>query len=720
MNRYIPAIITGFAVTPFLVLQPVLAQTPDLLTARQSVVLVQNEAGVRQGTGFIVSGNNGTYSVLTAGHVVQERQPPNGQLRVVTVTGENIPVVAEVIPGRDLALLQFSSNQQYRAINILSGNIDELPLPTRIFVLGYPATGGREPEILGGNISSRQPSPRGSGVSIFHTAPTVRGISGSPVLTERGEVVGIHVGRDDQGGVREAIPLDQERYKQIVSSVFIRLARNNLEAGNYAEAITSIEQGIKQSILSNSLETDEILAYAYFAQGNNEEARRISRRISSSNANAALLLGAISYRTGDYINAISNANEVVRLDNRNLGNYALAIIGLSESANNPSQASLLSANSNTERAVRSLPSSAFINFAHACVRRRSLDNEGSARFANEGNRNNRPIPDIFLRIVIPSLQETVIKDCLDNLPVQLPSQFGRYRIAESINLESGATSIAVSRDNQFVAVGMRNGTVSVYNLQTRSRTGIFSSGQPNTAISSVAFSPNGQEIAIASGSGEVRIFNVNRSERHRYSIDGGVSPLIIFRDNSSLFVGNRNGTLKIVRDQQTIVAENHDGGISSLTLSPNSNLLVSGGVNGTIRVWNAADLTPVDNYQAHQRGVQSLAFSADGNQIISAGLDDVIKSCSWQTKECSEVTRSSSPEGISSLAVAINGHVAFSNLNFLGSGNNAIFLQNTRSGESFGDLSGHTRQINALAYTSDGRFFVSGSDDQTLIIWEVK
>lgn len=293
MNRYIPAIITGFAVTP-LIMQQVLAQPSNLYQqVRQSVVLIQNEAGARQGTGFIVSGGNGTYSVLTAGHVVQERQPPNTQLRIVTVTGETIPVVAEVIPGRDLALLQFRSTQEYRAANILPSNVDDLSLPTRIFVLGYPATGGREPEILGGNISSRQPSQSG-GISIFHTAPTVGGMSGSPVLTERGEVVGIHVGRTEQGGVREAIPLDQERYKQIISSIFIRLARNNLEAGNFAEAIANIDQGRGQGI-PDSEQTNIILAYAYFGLDNFDKAREAVRRASSINANTNLLLAIINY-----------------------------------------------------------------------------------------------------------------------------------------------------------------------------------------------------------------------------------------------------------------------------------------------------------------------------------------------------------------------------------------------------------------------------------------
>ena len=147
------------------------------------------------------------------------------------------------------------------------------------------------------------------------------------------------------------------------------------------------------------------------------------------------------------------------------------------------------------------------------------------------------------------------------------------------NVGGEVHSIALSPDGQWIAAGLRNGVICVWNATTGEAVAGPFTGHTNV-VTSVGFSPDGQHIVSGSWDKTICVWNATTGE----AVAGP-------------FTG-------------------HKYAVTSVGFSPDGQHIISGSSDETIRLWNATSRGMVTgSCVAHPHLATSLGFSSDGLQI---------------------------------------------------------------------------------------------------------
>ncbi|MDB9307512.1 tetratricopeptide repeat protein [Aphanizomenon sp. CS-733/32] len=165
---------------------------PQLQTiAKQITVRVRDKERGASGTIFARKGNS--YLVVTNSHVVRRIN----NINIITADGQKYP--AKILPNTnfdqfDLTILEFTSNQQYCLPSEIADRIAsfDINLETPVMAAGYAVsedklvlTTGKIQQIIS------QPSLK-DGYEIGYTSDIQQGMSGGPIISNTGNLIGIN------------------------------------------------------------------------------------------------------------------------------------------------------------------------------------------------------------------------------------------------------------------------------------------------------------------------------------------------------------------------------------------------------------------------------------------------------------------------------------------------------------------------------------------------
>ncbi|QLE50902.1 serine/threonine protein kinase [Nostoc sp. C057] len=285
---------------------------------------------------------------------------------------------------------------------------------------------------------------------------------------------------------------------------------------------------------------------------------------------------------------------------------------------------------------------------------------------------------------------------------------------------SSVNALAISPDDYTLASASDDKIVKLWDLNTQKI--LASLLGHSQAVKSVAFSPDGQILATASDDKTIKLWQVD--------------------------------TLKEIC---TLLGHSH--AVKSVAFSPDGQILASGSWDKTIKLWDVNTGTEICTITGHQLQVNSVAFSPQGQLLASASYDRTIRLWhiptrgrgagsreqrdmnSAELKDHSQAAEDIPPFPLPptplppvenrpcySLLSTLSGHawavltVAFSpdgNILATGSDDNTIKLWEVNTGQLICTLVGHSWSVVAVAFTADGETLLSASCDKTVKLWKV-
>lgn len=327
-------------------------------------------------------------------------------------------------------------------------------------------------------------------------------------------------------------------------------------------------------------------------------------------------------------------------------------------------------------------------------------------------------------------------------------------------------SVAFSPDENLMLTGSADNTAKLWERETGKTLRVFE--HPNTVLA-VAYAADGQHIVTACEDGFVRLWDLSSTAEPQLFKNpaGRIESVALSTDGSMLAASGGDNVVRVWNLRSGAAPQElqgHTSRVNSVVFSADSRQLISASWDGTARIWDTATYRQLRilSHRLNKDGTTNqdatvAAFSSNGQKIITGGRDNTALlwdaesgqlSRRFQGNAFNDVQSAVSPDG-RWLAVDIGG--GFVTLWDLSTGQQTRFLGKETSfgfkrglafaftadsrylalaagktvqlwdvntgqaAQEFPNL--HSDDITSIAFSSDGKFFVTGSWDKSARIW---
>jgi WD40 repeat protein len=275
-------------------------------------------------------------------------------------------------------------------------------------------------------------------------------------------------------------------------------------------------------------------------------------------------------------------------------------------------------------------------------------------------------------------------------PVRQLGQFGKDEVKGAAFLPGGAQILTYG--STTLPSGQHDSQINVWDIQTGKALRTFGAGHIYQPMA-MAVSPDGKYVLT----GTVR-------DAPGTNVQPGVNDSVIVWDvQKGEKVRGFETTLNILG--LAFTPDSGKDGHPYLAAIPQDNDVV-------LRNVETGDI--VRTFKGHTMPVTGIAFSPDGQMLASTGRDG--KLILWDSN--TEAIRQQFDQSGSPFVV-FSADSKLIALSSMANNKNEIVIRDSASGAEVYRLTGHENRINSFVFSADGKLGLSGSADNTFILWDL-
>lgn len=189
------------------------------------------------------------------------------------------------------------------------------------------------------------------------------------------------------------------------------------------------------------------------------------------------------------------------------------------------------------------------------------------------------------------------------------------------------TGVAYSADGHRAVSGSTDGTVRLWNADTRLELAKLDLGTP---VHSVALSKAGGDVLIGASDESVRLWHWETTKDVQ-SLQGHSSAVLAVALSADGKRAASAGADMLIHvwdlqsGQSAATFEGHTGRVTAVAISEHGLTVLSGSEDSTVRLWDVQTAKEVQRFAGHSRAVRAVAMSADGMRAISGSDDGTLR-----------------------------------------------------------------------------------------------